>query len=274
MLLFEILSDLLKIDNLFDKVDYILVQGDTTSALAIAISAYNHNKKVIHLEAGLRTNNKYNPYPEELNRQLISRIAEIHLCPTKLNKTNLKSENIHRNIYVTGNTGLDGISKKNTNYGNKVLITIHRRDNHPIIKEWFINLSNIAKKYTDLEFIIPIHPNPNVKKYSYLLENIKVIDPLSHNELLDLIKQSRFVISDSGGIQEECSYLNKKIIICRKTTERPEILGKHGVLCNNPEKLNSIVDKVYNDYNINELCPFGDGYAWCKIVKILNRVLI
>lgn len=165
---------------IFDKVDYILVQGDTTTALAIAISAFNNNKKVIHLEAGLRTYDTTDPFPEELNRQLISRIANIHFCPTENNKLNLIKENINSdNIFVTGNTGLDNIDKNNCYYGNKILITLHRRNNFEFMKQWFTEIEKLALKYTDLEFILPIHPNPNVQKYKYLLNKIKVINPLS-----------------------------------------------------------------------------------------------
>lgn len=265
----NIISNILYKDNIFNDIDYVLVQGDTTSALSIALSAFNNKKKVIHLEAGLRSYNKIDPYPEEINRCLISRIADIHLCPTELNKNNLINENIKDNIYVVGNTGLDNINRDNIKYGNKILITLHRRDNHNIMNLWFTELEKIANKYNNIEFILPIHPNPNVLKHKNILKKVNVIEPLNHNNLIDLIKECKFIISDSGGIQEESSFLKKKIIICRKTTERPEVLENYGVLCENINKLEYYVDEFMNNYEINKECPFGDGYSWIKIKKIL-----
>jgi UDP-N-acetylglucosamine 2-epimerase (non-hydrolysing) len=265
----NIISNILCKNNIFNDIDYVLVQGDTTSALSIALSAFNNNKKVIHLEAGLRSYNKLDPYPEETNRCLISRIADIHLCPTELNKMNLIKENIKDNIYVVGNTGLDNINRYDIKYGNKILITLHRRDNHNTMDLWFKELEKIANKYNEIEFILPIHPNPNVLKHRNILKKVNVIEPLNHNNLIDLIKECKFIISDSGGIQEECSFLKKKIVICRKTTERPEVLENYGVLCDSIDKLENYVDEFMNNYEIDKECPFGDGNSWVKIKKIL-----
>lgn len=265
----NIISNILCKDNIFNDIDYVLVQGDTTSALSIALSAFNNNKKVIHLEAGLRSYNKLDPYPEEMNRCLISRITDIHLCPTELNKMNLIKENIKDNIYVVGNTGLDNINRYDIKYGNKILITLHRRDNHNVMDLWFKELEKIANKYNEIEFILPIHPNPNVLKHKNILKKVNVIEPLNHNNLIDLIKECKFIISDSGGIQEECSFLKKKIVICRKTTERPEVLENYGVLCDSIDKLENYVDEFMNNYEIYKECPFGDGNSWVKIKKIL-----
>lgn len=266
----NVISNVLLKNNIFENIEYVLVQGDTTTAFSIALSAFNNNIKIIHLEAGLRSNNMYDPYPEEMNRCLISRMTNIHLCPTELNKQNLLIENIKENIYVVGNTGLDNINKENCCYENKVLITLHRRDNHDIMDKWFIELSNIANQYKNIEFILPIHPNPNVLKHKHLLTNINVIEPLKHNELIEIIKKCKFIISDSGGLQEECSFLNKKIIICRKTTERPEVLNTHGILCNDYTQLNNIVNDIMYNYYVNKECPFGDGFSWKKIKDVLN----
>lgn len=269
----DIIINTLQNSKIFNGIKYVIVQGDTTTAFSIALSAFNNKIKVIHLEAGLRTYDINDPYPEELNRQLISRIANIHLCPTELNKQNLIFEGIKDNIYVTGNTGLDNIDKKNIFYGNKVIITLHRRDNHHNINEWFKTLEKIANNNSDLEFILPIHPNPNVQKYRYIFNKVKVIEPVSHSTMINLLKECKFIISDSGGIQEEASFLNKKIIICRNFTERPEVLkSEHGILCNLPSKLEELFNKMKEDYIIDKPCPFGDGFAYKKIVNILKNL--
>ena len=257
---------------IFNNIKYVIVQGDTSSACAIALSAFHNGIKVIHLEAGLRSNNKLDPFPEELNRQIISKIADIHLCPTLFNKNNLINENILNNIFIVGNTGLDNINKTNCNYENKVLITMHRKDNHEIMDKWFIKMEEIANKYNDIEFIIPLHPNPNVQKHKHLLKKIKIVEPMNHIDLINYIKKCKFVISDSGGLQEECSFLNKKIIVCRKTTERPESIGIHSFMCDSVDKLENIVYLINKNYEVNEPCPYGDGYSYIKILDILNKL--
>jgi UDP-N-acetylglucosamine 2-epimerase (non-hydrolysing) len=269
----DIVINSLRDNTIFDKINYVIVQGDTTSAFAIALSAFHNNKKVIHLEAGLRTNDIQDPFPEELNRQLISRMADVHLCPTELNKKNLLKEGIDEyKIHVVGNTGLDNIDNSNCSYGNKILITLHRRNNLPIMEVWFKELEKIAKANPELEFIIPLHPNPEVKKHKHILQNVSIIEPLSHNETINIIKSCRFIITDSGGIQEEASFLNKKIIICRIDTERPEVLEHHGILCKTPRELPDKFDIINNNYIVNKPCPFGDGNSYKKIKTILENI--
>lgn len=266
----DIVINILQHTHIFDNVEYVIVQGDTTTAFAIALSAYHMGKKVIHLEAGLRTNNIQDPFPEELNRQIISRIADIHLCPTIYNKHNLLNENIDESkIFVVGNTGLDNIDKSGCEYKNQILITLHRRNNLSIMKEWFIIIDKLAYENPEIKFILPIHPNPEVQKHKYCLENVQVIEPLSHEDMIETMKKCKFLISDSGGIQEEASFLNKKIIICRIDTERPEVLKNHGVLCKSPEFLEELFYNFKNDFVVNAECPFGDGFAYKKIMEIL-----
>ena len=255
--------------NIFDDIDYVMVQGDTSTACAIALSAFNHEKKIIHLEAGLRSGNLKDPFPEEMNRQVIGRLADIHLCPTEFNKQNLLKENISGEIHVVGNTGLDNISNEGCEYNNQVLITMHRRDNHHNMDKWFEELEKLAIKYNELEFMIPLHPNPNVQKHKHILKKVKVVDPMSHDNLISYVKKCRFVISDSGGLQEECSYLNKKVIVCRKTTERPESVGVHSFMCGEPELLENLVEKINKNYEVDAECPYGDGNSWEKITKLL-----
>jgi len=255
--------------NIFNNIERVIVQGDTSTACAIALSAFNNGIKIIHLEAGLRSGSLKDPFPEEMNRQVIGRLADIHLCPTELNKKNLLKENVSGDIYVVGNTGLDNISKEGCKYNNQVLITMHRRDNHHNIEIWFKNLENIATKYSEIEFIIPLHPNPNVQKHRDILKKVKVVGPMTHSNLIKYVKKCKFVISDSGGLQEECSFLNKKIIVCRKTTERPESIGTHSYICGEPCLLEDLVDKINKNYQVNVECPYGDGYSWKKIIKYI-----
>ena len=269
----NIFINILKNSYIFNDIDYVLVQGDTSTACAIALSAFHNNKKIIHLEAGLRSNNKYDPYPEELNRQIISRIADIHLCPTEFNKENLIKEGIKDNIYVVGNTGLDNIDRSNCRYNNQVLITLHRRDNHEIMDKWFNEIEKIANKYEYIEFLIPLHPNPNVQKHRDIFKKVKIIEPMNHTEIIEYIKKCKFIISDSGGLQEECSFLNKKIIVCRKTTERPESLNIHSILCDESYKLESLTEQIIDNYKIDEICPYGEGDSWKKIKYIIDNYL-
>lgn len=267
--------------NLDNNITHVLVQGDTTSALAIALSAFHHGFKVIHLEAGLRTYDKENPYPEEINRRIISQIADIHFCPTEQNAQNLYNEHItSKHIYVVGNTAIDNLVswKKNVDIysnSNLVLITLHRRENHHWMDEWFIEINKIAKKYNYLTFIFPVHPNPNVQKHKTLIDasNIMLVEPYNHNDFLNVMVNSRLVITDSGGIQEECSFFNIRCLVCRKVTERPEALGLSSVLVKSPSELSVIFDKYVNDYQFQYECPFGNGHSAEKIVNILKNIL-
>lgn len=258
--------------EILDGVSYVLVQGDTTSVLAVALSAFHHQVKVIHLEAGLRTYDNANPYPEEQNRRLVSQITDIHLCPTELSKSNLENERILGDKYVVGNTVLDNLLlyKDKCDYGNKVLVTMHRRENHHWMDKWFIEINKLAKENPEYEFILPLHPNPNIQKHKHLLSNVNIINPLSHLDLIKLLIKTRLVISDSGGIQEECSFFNKKCLTCRKITERPEAINQSTFLVKNYMDLNRIFYKHINDYKIDFNSPFGDGRSSQKITEILK----
>ncbi len=266
----NIFANIFSYVNIFKDIDYVLVQGDTSTACAIALSAFNNGKKIIHLEAGLRSKNLKDPFPEEMNRQVIGRLADIHLCPTEFNKQNLLKENVSGNIYVVGNTGLDNISKEGCEYNNQVLITMHRRDNHHNMDVWFEELEKIANKYSDIEFMIPLHPNPNVRKHKHIFKKVKIVEPMNHDDLIEYVKKCKFVISDSGGLQEECSYLNKKIIVCRKTTERSESIGIHSFMCGEPQLLEDLVDNINENYKVDAECPYGIGRSWQKIIILLS----
>lgn len=250
----------------------VLVQGDTASAFACAVAAFNRKKKIYYLEAGLRTYNLNHPYPEEGYRQMIARLADVNLCPTELSKENLINEKVKGDCYVVGNTVLDNLLlyKDKCEYTNKVLVTLHRRENHYQIDRWFIEVNNLAKNNTDLEFILPIHPNPYVQKHKHILTNVTIVEPLSHPELLNVLVKCKLVISDSGGLQEEGSFFNKKVIVCREVTERPEAIATgHLLLCPSPNKLEEMFGKVINNYYINNKCPYGDGKSSFKIKKLI-----
>lgn len=251
----------------------VLVQGDTASAFACALAAFHRQIKIYYLEAGLRTNNMKHPYPEEGYRQMISRISDVNFAPTELSYENLKNENVGGISFVTGNSVLDNLVRyNNCKYENKVLVTLHRRENHVLIKDWFKVLNDLASHYPDVEFILPIHPNPEVQKHRSLLKNITIISPLSHSDLIKLLINCKLIITDSGGLQEEGAFFNKKVIVCRETTERPEgIYTGHTHMCSKPSDLHSKFSELIIDYEINQPCPYGLGNT-SKIVKeLLNQ---
>lgn len=254
-----------------NKPNYVLVQGDTTSAFSLALSAFHRKIPVIHLEAGLRTYDLYNPYPEEFNRQAISRLAHIHFCPTDISANNLYNEGIKKNIFVTGNTVLDNLLQIEPKESNIVPITMHRRENHDVMELWFTKFEELAEKYPELDFIFPMHPNPKVQQHKSILNKVKIIEPLNYPEFIELLSKSRLIISDSGGIQEESSFFRKRMIVCRKTTERVEGLGVFFELCEDPNNLSGMFEAFLKKPKIDDTidCPFGDGRSAEKIYKIL-----
>ena len=256
----------------FDKV---LVQGDTASAFACALAAYNRKLKIFYLEAGLRSYNLDHPYPEEAYRQMIARISDVNLCPTNLSKLNLDNEKVNGKNIVVGNTVLDNLLsyKSKCVYSPTVLVTLHRRENHHIMDKWFTEVNELAKTYNKIDFVIPLHPNPNVQKHKHILSHVRVVDPLSHSQLLDILVKCRLVISDSGGLQEEGSFFNKKVIVCREVTERPEAIETgHLHICKTPEDLPFLFANINKNSYINEKCPYGDGHSSIKVInEIFNE---
>ena len=198
--------------SVFNKIDFskykaVMVQGDTASALAIALSAFNNGCKVIHLEAGMRTYDKTEPFPEETYRQCISRLADIHFTPSYIETNHLKDEKVSGEIYEVGNTVLDNLVDVPISYENEILVTMHRRENHNNMDEWFKMIDELAKENTDFTFTLPLHPNPNVSKHRHLLEHVNVIEPLEYKKMVSLISKCKLILTDSGGIQEEASFL-------------------------------------------------------------------
>lgn len=276
-----------QIDNHLKGISHVLVQGDTTTVFATALAAFHRSIPVIHLEAGLRTWDNKNPYPEEFNRQATGCIADIHLCPTAVARCNLWESGkatLTSSVHVVGNTVLDNIVDFMYDYkmrtGNdpmalkkdKILVTLHRRENHKNIKKWFKRIDKLAKKYSEYEWVLPVHPNPNVLRHAENLNYVKVVDPLEHEDLLELLCSCRFVITDSGGIQEEAAFLRVPCIVCREKTERTEGIGSFSFFATEPKALKDRLKELEN-YEIDEKlpCPYGDGYSAIKVVEIIKK---
>jgi UDP-N-acetylglucosamine 2-epimerase (non-hydrolysing) len=260
-------------EKVFSDVSQIIVQGDTATAFMCAMAGFNRSIPVVHLEAGMRTHDKSNPFPEELYRQLISRVATYHLCATTQNKKNLELENIISNTaFVVGNTVLDNLvdRRSDAENGNEVLVTLHRRENHSLMDQWFLAIRELADKHKDCSFVMPMHPNPNVQKHRNLLgDRVMICDPLEHSQFINRLLKCKMVISDSGGIQEECAFLGKKVIVCRKLTERPESLGMTSWLATTPYELRDKFETI-KEYKVDASTVFGDGTAVKQIVELFK----
>lgn len=295
------------------KPDVVLVHGDTTTSTAAALAAFYQQIPVGHVEAGLRTHNIYSPWPEEMNRLLTGRLATYHFSPTPLSRNNLIKESVDdRNIIITGNTVIDalywvvdkiknnkeldneledilskaGYDVNRLNNGKKlVLITGHRREN---FGDGFINMCTAIKdltvKYPDLDFIYPMHLNPNVRKPIHEvfgenlsgLKNMFFIEPLEYLSFVYLMEKSSIVLTDSGGIQEEAPGLGKPVLVMRDTTERPEALdaGTVKLVGTDYNKIVNEVSSLIDDKAAYEkmskaVNPYGDGLACGRIVNAL-----
>lgn len=271
------------------KPHLVIYQGDTLSAFLASFYANLNLIKTMHIEAGLRTFDRKNPWPEESFRNAIKEFTNYHCAPTKIAKKNLINENVKfKNIKLTGNTIVDILKDtikkndlKNNIYNLKkpfIYITIHRREN--IGKRLHIfcdKLKLLSYKYKNFNFYIPVHSNPNISKDIFFklsnIDNIKLIKPLNYISNLCYIANSHFVISDSGGIQEEVASLKKKILIYRKLTERPEILKHHGILIDENNFVKEFKKLVKNPYPKNNKNPFGDGNASTRVHKFIKNVI-
>ena len=294
------------------KPDVVLVHGDTTTSTAAALAAFYQQIPVGHVEAGLRTHNIYSPWPEEMNRQITGRIATYNFAPTPLSAKNLKEENAHGQIFVTGNTVIDALHMvveklhsdqtlteeqvrvlKEAGYpinsliGRRVvLITGHRREN---FGDGFISMvtamKDLSEKYPDVDFVYPMHLNPNVRKPIHEVfgedltkyKNFFFIEPLQYLEFVYLMEKSCIVLTDSGGIQEEAPGLGKPVLVMRDTTERPEALESgtvhlvgtnHDLIVNEVSTL--LDDPVAYERMSKAVNPYGDGQACGRIVEALK----
>lgn len=263
----SIVTSVLNNDALFGDIKYVLVQGDTTAAMSMAMAAFHRRIPIIHVEAGLRTYDTQNPYPEEANRRIISSLASYHMCPTRVDKLNLVMEGYdEKKIFVTGNTALDNLREIKTSQNNEVIITLHRRENHKKMKEWFMAIEKLAKE-TFYDFIFPMHPNPMVQRHKDVFESVTVCDPIPFEEMKTQLAECSMVITDSGGIQEECSWFNKVCFVCRKITERD---CDSSIMCATPANLVEEFRKLKNN-KIDYECPFGDGHAAEKIANAIKN---
>lgn len=295
------------------RPDIVLVHGDTTTSMAAAMAAFYQQIPVGHVEAGLRTRNLQSPWPEEMNRQVTGRIADFNFSPTPLSERNLKEENAHGRIFVTGNTVIDALHmvvdklKSNPDLaasqetvlldagydvrrlagGRKlVLITGHRREN---FGDGFISMvtamKDLSEKYPDVDFVYPMHLNPNVRKPIHQVfgedltafDNFFFIEPLQYLEFVFLMEKSTLVLTDSGGIQEEAPGLGKPVLVMRNTTERPEALSAgtvklvgtdYNLIVKEVSRL--IEDNTYYDKMSKAVNPYGDGMACKRIVDALR----
>ncbi len=274
-----------------EKPDIVLVHGDTTTTLAASLAAFYHQIKVGHVEAGLRTWQKYSPFPEEINRQLTDSLADLYFAPTEQSKENLLRENHPpQSIFVTGNTAIDAMKytiKKeyHTNLlspdKKNILVTMHRRENLGLpMKQVFLALNRCVEEFPDLQVIFPIHKNPKVRQLAsdtlIHSKRIKVIEPLEVADFHNIASRSYLILTDSGGVQEEAPSLHVPVLVLRETTERPE-----GVEAGTLKLIGTETDHVY--HAIKELLldneqyqkmahttnPYGDGTASQKIVDAL-----
>lgn len=271
--------------------DALMVQGDTTTALAGALAAYHLKIPVGHVEAGLRTNEFYSPFPEEANRSLISRITSWHFAPTARSANALKKESVPGTIQIVGNTVVDALewtAKKlgpSSRQDRLVLVTAHRRENFGApIRDALAGVQELARLFPEVTFVYPIHHNPNVygvaREILSGVTNIRLVEPLPYPEMIDLLRHASLVISDSGGLQEEAPTFGVPVLILRDSTERPEILeaGLGRLVGTKKDLIVSEGSKVLNQtYDLNASKeaknPYGDGFASQRILKTIEAAL-
>lgn len=279
------------------KPDMILVHGDTSTTFAGALSAFYHQVPVGHVEAGLRTYDKYSPFPEEMNRRLVTAIADLYFCPTKNNRDNLLREGIEKGIFITGNTVIDALrttvrsdyvfatQKLNElDYANRkvILVTCHRRENYgDPMRNIMLALRQIAEQNEDVELVYPVHLSPVVREAvdAYLrgAPRVHLIEPLPADEMHNIMARCYMVLTDSGGLQEEAPALGKPVLVMRRETERPEAVEAGTVkLCGVvQDDIVTMAERLIRDRNAYEkmahaVNPYGDGKACARIADAIE----
>ena len=289
---------LLGMDEAIDalKPDMILVHGDTSTTFAGALSAFYHQVPVGHVEAGLRTYDKYSPFPEEMNRKLVSAIADLYFCPTVHNRENLVKEGITNGLFVTGNTVIDALKTtvrkdytftteelNHLPYGEKkvILVTCHRRENYgEPMKHIMLALRQIAEQHEDVELVYPVHLSPVVREAvdTYLrgAPRVHLIDPLPADEMHNLMARCYMVMTDSGGLQEEAPALGKPVLVLRRETERPEAVAAGTVKLAGvvQDDIVTMAERLICDRNAyarmaHAVNPYGDGNACRRIADAI-----
>ncbi len=284
------------------RPDIVLVQGDTTTAFAAALAAYYEQTPVGHVEAGLRTDNKYNPFPEEINRRLITILADLHFAPTSYSRSQLLREGVpEERIFVTGNTVIDALFmslrkdylfqdplRDSLDYGNKkvIVLTMHRRESFgDPMRKILTAVSRIAKDFKEVEVVFPVHFNPRVREAvnevlgKKTQENIRLVDPLGYQSFIHLMERAYLILTDSGGLQEEAPALGKPVLVLRETTERPEGIeaGTAKLVGTDPDRIYKGVKELIEDPSVYRNMtrggsPYGDGKAAERILDILRNI--
>ncbi len=289
---------LLGMDEAIDalKPDMILVHGDTSTTFAGALSAFYHKVPVGHVEAGLRTYDKYSPYPEEMNRKLVTAIADLYFCPTENNRANLAREGVTEGVFVTGNTVIDALKTtvredyrfstellNHLPYGEKkvLLVTCHRRENYGQPMEDIMSaLAAIAREHEDVELVYPVHLSPVVQECAHRhldgIGNVHLIAPLAADEMHNLMARCYLVLTDSGGLQEEAPALGKPVLVLRRETERPEAVTAGtvklaGVAYDDIVSMarQLITDPAAYAAMAHAVNPYGDGFACRRIADAI-----
>lgn len=288
---------LLGLEEVFSaaKPDLILVHGDTSTTFAGALAAFYHQIPVGHVEAGLRTGDKYSPFPEEMNRSLVGRIADLHFCPTPANRENLARENITNGVFLTGNTVIDALkttvkqdyrfSTESLNHLDEtkkiILVTCHRRENYgQPMTNIMTALRRVADAFPDVELVYPVHLSPVVQeaatKYLGGHDRIHLIDPLSADEMHNLMARCYLVMTDSGGLQEEAPAVGKPVLVLRRETERPEAVaaGTVKIAGTDEETIFSMASELLtNEAAYTAMAravnPYGDGHACARIADAI-----
>ena len=280
-----------------EKPDIVLVHGDTTTTFAGALAAYYHQTAVGHVEAGLRTHNKYSPFPEEMNRRLTGCIADLNFAPTSTSEANLLAENVPpESIFVTGNTVIDALhhtvrddfdfqeeSLKDVDFQNKriILVTTHRRENlgEPM-RHVYKALKQLTEEFDDVEVVFPVHKNPKVREVVNEelggLAKVHLIDPLDYEPFANLMHRAHLILTDSGGVQEEAPALGKPVLVLRDTTERPEAVdaGTGKLIGTDRERVYEeakklLTDKAEYSRMAESVNPYGDGKAAARIIQAI-----